>query len=176
MMMIAVASSLGVLSPTWQTQGALSNSCGAWTSVFDVTICVTVASWATPANRGRCDHVANVLAQLLDNDADGEVDDASVVTHMVENNYVLWVPATEADSENSPHPNVAVGQMTGLWEAIPNSCDTPSNRGATADRSTWAAATDTSGASCDPSRDATTEECLHLITTAPASDHDGACI
>ena len=60
-------------------------------------------------------------------------------------------------------------EMTGIWEAIPNSCDTPTNRGASAsDRSTWAAAVDTSGLSCDGGRDATTEEVLHLMTAAAA--------
>ena len=165
-LLIATAS---VLSPSWQTKGALAAYCGAWTSIFDVTICVTAASWSTAANRANCDHVANVMAQLLDNDADGKPDDAAVVAYMVNNSYVLWVPATEADAESEPPPNDGVGQMqmTGLWEVVPNSCDTPTNRGASAtDRSTWAAAADTSGLSCNPMRDATTEEVLHLITAA----------
>ena len=163
-LLIATASAL---SPSWQTEGALAAYCGAWTSVFDVTICVTAASWSTAANRAKCDHVANVMAQLLDNDADGKPDDAAVVAHMVNNSYVLWVPATEADAESEPPPNDGVSQMTGLWEAVPNSCDTPTNRGASAtDRSTWAAAADTSGLSCNPMRDATTEEVLHLVTAA----------
>ena len=60
--------------------------------------------------------------------------------------------------------------MTGLWEAHPNCCDTPSNRGASnTDRSSWAAAVDTSGLSCIADRDATTEEILHLITEAAAA-------
>ena len=163
-LLIATAS---VLSPSWQTKGALAAYCGAWTSIFDVTICVTAASWSTAANRANCDHVANVMAQLLDNDADGKPDDAAVVAYMVNNSYVLWVPATEADAESEPPPNDGVGQMTGLWEVVPNSCDTPTNRGASAtDRSTWAAAAETSGLSNNPMRDATTEEVLHPITAA----------
>ena len=54
-----------------------------------------------------------------------------------------------------------------VWEAVPNSCDTPTNRGATTDRSTWEAARATTSG-CDPNRDATTEEVLHLITEAAA--------
>ena len=39
------------------------------------------------------------------------------------------------------NPPNGKGQMTGIYEAYPNSCDTPSNRGASnTDRSTWAAA------------------------------------
>jgi len=59
----------------------------------------------------------------------------------------------------------------GVFEAVPNSCDTPSNRGASnTDRSTWPSAREnTPGATgCDPERDATTEEALHLITDAAA--------
>merc|ERR1719272_1982256 len=60
-------------------------------------------------------------------------------------------------------------QTTAIDEAWPNSCDVPSNRGASnTDRSTWAAAVDTSSLTCDPNRDASTEEILHLITTAAA--------
>ena len=45
-------------------------------------------------------------------------------------------------------------------------CDVPSNRGASqTDRSTWAAAVDTT-AGCEGGRDATVEETLHLITEA----------
>lgn len=92
---------------------------------------------------------------------------------MVSGKYLLFVPLTESDSEsegkkasNAFWDAIGVTQMTGLFEAWLNSCDTPSNRGASAsDRTTWAAAVDTSSA-CVSSRDATTEEILHLITTA----------
>lgn len=101
MLLLAVVVAAQSATITWQTAGELSSYCGAWTTVFDVSICVTPAAWSTAANRERCDHVANVLAQLLDNDADGVVDDAAVVQHMVTNNYVLWVPATEQDSDSA---------------------------------------------------------------------------
>lgn len=51
-------------------------------------------------------------------------------------------------------------------EATINSCDVPSNRGASnTDRSTWSAAKDTTSG-CSTDRDATVEEVLHLITMA----------
>jgi len=56
-------------------------------------------------------------------------------------------------------------------EASINSCDVPSNRGAdSTDRSTWAAAVDNTPGStgCNSERDATVEECLHLIQEAAA--------
>ena len=105
---------------------------------------------------------------------DGSVDDLTVHAHMVANGYLLFVPATESDADSTAEtyglpPGVGQAQMTGVWEAVPNSCDTPTNRGASAsDRSTWAAAVDTSDLSCDSQRDATTEEVLHLITMAAA--------
>ena len=65
--------------------------------------------------------------------------------------------------------------MTGTYEAFPNSCDTPTNRGATANRSSWAAAvSNTPGSTgCDPRRDATTEEVFHLITEAAGTVYPG---
>ena len=160
----------GVWQPTWSSAagdlGYLSN-CHMTTTVFGVPICLTPAAWDVGA--AKRDHVANVVAQLLDNDADGVVDDADVVNKMVSDKYYLFVPATESDSESFQDrmPSEGKGQMSGMWEAEPNSCDTPTNRGATIDRSTWAGAKDTQ-TGCSPNRDATTEEVLHLITEAAA--------
>ena len=132
-----------------------------------VVVCVSPAAWA---NRPLCDHVVNVLAQLLDNDADGQPDDPALVQFMVQKQFHLVVPATEGESESWWPPKDGVGQMTGLWEAVPGSCDVPTHRGATADRSTWAAVVgNTPGATgCDPGRDATVEEAHHLIMEAAA--------
>jgi len=138
--------------------------CGKVTTVFGVAVCVTPAAWSE--SEERCNHVAHVFYQLMDNDADGNADDPEIQDEMVGNGYFLFVPATESDMENmenmhGPPDGVGASQMTGIWEAIPNSCDTPTNRGASAsDRSTWAAAVDTSALSCDDRRDATTEEVL----------------
>lgn len=144
------------------------SSCAMVTTVFGTVVCVSKQAWSTAANRIKCDHIVNVYYQLLDNDGDGRVDDPKVLDHMVNNGYLLWVPATESEAEDFDEPNgLGVGQMTGLFEAVPNCCHSPSNRGADAfDRSTWAAAVDTSSAGCSNERDATTEEILHLITAA----------
>ena len=108
----------------------------------------------------------HVFYQLLDNDADGTPDDPAVLSQMVTGRYALYVPAT-GDETAAPSAIGSGWQMTALNEAHPNCCDTPSNRGASnTDRSTWAAAVDTSSLSCVQEKDATTEEVLHLITNA----------
>ena len=190
-LLLAAAPGRAALTPTWIDGAGWLSMCAKTTSVFGVHICVTPNAWAT--STVKCNHVVNVVAQarvylpllylpdryfstepvvrvaqLLDNDGDGLVDDTAVVERMVRDKYFLFVPSTEADSESFSPPDEGMGQMSGLWEAIPNSCDAPTNRGASAtDRSTWAGAI--AGASgCDPERDATTEEVLHLITEAAA--------
>lgn len=155
-----------ISAPTWTAGSGWLSACARTTLVFDIPICLTSAAYAGAS--AKYNHVANVMAQLLDNDADGAVDDADVHAKMLRDQFYLFVPATESDNENAVMPGSGFGQMSGLWEAIPNSCDTPSNRGASAtDRSTWAAAKDTSSG-CSAQRDATTEEILHLITEAAA--------
>ena len=147
-------------------------SCGKVTTVFGVAVCVSKLAWASSQGRTRADHIAHVFYQLLDNDADGSPDDPAVLSRMVSNGYLLWVPDGEADSEQGELPDDAgVDQMTGVHEAFPNNCQAPANRGADPnDRSTWASAvTNTRG--CDTRRDATTEEILHLITPAAAAEY-----
>lgn len=150
----------------WSDPPSGWSACAKVTTVFGVAVCVTANAWAT--SQAKCSHVAHVFYQLLDNDADGQVDDPAVVRYMIDGSYLLFVPATEGETDNlSPPDGVGTSQMTGIWEAFPNSCDVPTNRGASGtDRSTWAAATDTASLGCDASRDATTEEVLHLITEA----------
>ena len=121
--------------------------------------------------------------QLLDNDGDGTPDDPAVQLMLISGKMILYVPATLTEvvtGVTNPYDptgakiccSVGAGvipQMIALEEAQPGCCDTPSNRGASnTDRSTWAAAVDTSLLTCDPNRDASTEEILHLITTAAA--------
>ena len=78
--------------------------------------------------------------------------------------YLLWVPATE--DEDEPDITAARHQMTGLFESVPGSCESPDNRqgasssgetpplpphnerrvpspphAATADRASWSTAT-----------------------------------
>lgn len=152
---------------TWFDGKGIFSSCGKMTRVFGVTICASTAAWEE--SQTKCHHIANIMLQLLDNDADGRVDDIEVVKHMVANNFHMQVPKDDADYETSEWPEDGPGQMTSTWEAFPGSCDTPSNRGASnTDRSTWVRALENTpgSTSCDPRRDATTEECLHLITFA----------
>ena len=113
------------LSPTWIDGSGWLASCHKTTRVFDIPICLSSAAFAESASK--YNHVANVLAQLIDNDADGEPDDAAVHAKMVSDKFFMVVPATEDDFENMPEINEGRGQMTGLWEAVPNSCDTPTN-------------------------------------------------
>ena len=165
------ASASAAWTPTWVPGSGNWAGCAKTTTVFGVTICLTPAA-AAGGLAAKANHVANVVAQLLDNDADGAVDCTTTTNKMVSENFYLFVPASNADSEAAESSGMVqpagVGQMSHLGEAVPNSCDTPTNRGASAtDRATWAAAKDTT-AGCDAGRDATTEEVLHLITEAAA--------
>ena len=129
----------------------------------------------------RASHIASVFWQLLDNDGDGTPDDPAVQLMLISGKMILYVPATLTEvvtGVTNPYDptgakiccSVGAGvipQMIALEEAQPGCCDTPSNRGASnTDRSTWAAAVNTSSLSCVQEKDATTEEVLHLITNA----------
>lgn len=154
----------------WHEPPSGWGSCGRVTVVFGVAVCVSKKGWNKASNRAKIDHVAHVFYQLLDNDADGVPDDPAVLKEMVDGGYLLWVPATEDDAEKAGEWPEDVGrdQMTGIFESVPGSCDSPANRGADPeDRSTWAAAVENT-ADCGES-DATTEEILHLITEAAVS-------
>jgi hypothetical protein len=155
----------GAWKPVWKDGAGFWKNCAKTTSVFGVVICLTADS---AKNEAKSDHIAGVLGQLLDNNADGKANDEKVVKYMVANKMYMFVKNTEDDSADPPEG--AKGQETGIYEAFPNSCDTPTNRGATTDRSTWAAAVGNAPGStgCDTNRDATTEETLHLITEAAA--------
>ena len=156
-------------SPVWDLPSPSGNlhQCARVTSVFGVRICVTNAAWASAPSK--CDHVANVLAELLDNDEDGAPDDPTVLAEMISGGYGLFVTATENEVANPP--SSGRWRLFGLFEAVPNACDVPVNRGASAtDRASWAGAfvINTTQLGCDTARDATVEEVLHLITEAAA--------
>jgi cysteine-rich repeat protein len=143
--------------------------CGKVTSVFGVVICVSPTAWSTTASQAKANHIANVFFQLLDNDGDGTPDDPAVVHMLIGARMFLSVPYTATEVLTAPSAGGHMTQTTAIDEAWPNSCDVPSNRGASnTDRSTWAAAVDTSSLTCDQNRDASTEEILHLITAAAA--------
>eukprot|EP00554_Chaetoceros_debilis_P008905 CAMPEP_0194099254 /NCGR_PEP_ID=MMETSP0150-20130528/483_1 /TAXON_ID=122233 /ORGANISM="Chaetoceros debilis, Strain MM31A-1" /LENGTH=411 /DNA_ID=CAMNT_0038785437 /DNA_START=14 /DNA_END=1245 /DNA_ORIENTATION=+ len=153
----------------WHTPPSGWGSCGAVTTVYGVAICVSKAAWKkNETARTKATHIAQVFYQLIDNDADGVPDDPVHLKHMVDNGYLLWVPLTDKDSKNSGNwpDEVGVDQMTGIFEAVPGTCDSPANRGADPkDRNTWAAVVENTQG-CDPKRDATTEEIHHLMATA----------
>ena len=85
-------------------------------------------------------HAANVMAQYLDNDEDGQPDNASVVEHMLEQGATLIMTKDEAEIET-------------LFEKIPES---------EALQDLYASEVVIAGA--DGGFDATIEEVLHLIT------------
>ena len=150
----------------WHIPPSGWGSCGRVTTVFGVPICVSTAAWE--ASPSKANHIAHVFYQLLDNDANGVPDDPAVHSQMVSKGYLLWVPASETDNYNNGFwpDGVGTSQMTAIDETVINTCDAPTNRGASAtDRSTWPAAVG-SQSGCNPDRDATTEEILHLITHA----------
>ena len=67
-------------------------------------------------------HAANVLAQYLDNDEDGAVDNPLVLQKMLENKATLFMWKRQSDLENLPKDIVAdiVGQDLGADETVPN--------------------------------------------------------
>ena len=157
---------------TWLTpaSGTQWFGCYRFAYVFGVGLCVNQGGFTNQL--AKCDHMANVMAQLIDNDADGVPDDVPVNNEMKTKNY--YVHAKElasdviGDATRAPYPLCeswfgadscyGKGPPSGIYEAVPNSCGSPTNRGASAtDRSTWAAAINPTNG-CSPGRDATVEE------------------
>jgi len=68
--------------------------CDKYVNVFGVRI---FASQTTPENK--LSHAAGVLAQYLDNDADGVPDNTRVLSHLVSRNVFIIMPGTEAEME-----------------------------------------------------------------------------
>ncbi len=64
-------------------------------------------------------HAANVLAQYLDNDEDGEVDDQLVMNHMLQNKAFMVMWKSENDLNIDP-PSDRLGQDLGNDETNPN--------------------------------------------------------
>jgi hypothetical protein len=153
------------------------SKCVKVTTVFGVAVCVTHGAWfdcnkeeGCPARRN---HVVHVLYQLLDNDANGVVDDPKLVDEMVHGKYILVVLHTDwdlvyFDYDDMAYVGAGAATVTGLFESVPNSCDVPANRGADPhNRSTWSEFVEVNDdMGCDQSRDATVEEILHLLTIA----------
>ena len=68
--------------------------CDKYVNVFGVHI---FASRTTPENK--LSHAAGVLAQYLDNDADGVPGNTLVLSHLVSRNVFIIMPGTEAEME-----------------------------------------------------------------------------
>eukprot|EP00941_MAST-03F_sp_MAST-3F-sp1_P006235 g6235.t1 len=155
----------GPYKPEWINGAGKFETCEKMTSIFGVYICVTKPAWA--ASKVKVDHIAHVLAKLLDNNSDGVADDVELVKTMAARRMSLFVAATMDENISGR----IIGQESGLWEAIPNSCDVPNNRGAnSSDPSTWESAIENTpgNTNCDKTRDATVEEALHLLTEGAA--------
>jgi len=66
-------------SPTWLDSfdgsfDVVNQGCYKRANIFGVAICLTEAAWESDSGV-KANHIANVLAQYLDNDANGMVDD-----------------------------------------------------------------------------------------------------
>jgi len=149
-------------SVEWNAGSGDLASCHKVAKVFGIPLCVTQQAFAEKA---KCDHIANVLAQLLDNNADGKVNDAKVHKYMTDFKYFMWIPKGQSDPEIAKKPTTGIPQLLYTDETVINSCDIPTNRGATTDRSTWVAKID-SQVGCAKEKDASVEEVFHLITDA----------
>jgi len=65
-------------------------------------------------------HAANVMAQYLDNDEDGVIDNELVLASMKKQKAFLFMWAAESDMENINMPDDAAGQDLGNAETNPN--------------------------------------------------------
>ncbi len=64
-------------------------------------------------------HAVNIMAQYIDNNEDGVVDNQLVVDKMIENKAFLFLWKTESDMPSNP-PSGRLGQDLGNDETIPN--------------------------------------------------------
>ena len=80
------------ITPEWIDGAGNWASCAKTTTVFGVYVCLT--SQSATNGLAKANHIANVVYQLLDNDADGNVDAPDVVNHMIDNKYYMVVAYT----------------------------------------------------------------------------------
>jgi hypothetical protein len=64
-------------------------------------------------------HAANVMAQYLDNEEDGTIDNQTVLDHMLANNAFVVMWKNESDLDEVDPPGNAIGQDLGNDETIP---------------------------------------------------------
>lgn len=65
-------------------------------------------------------HAANILAQYLDNDEDGKVDNVKILEAMKAKKAYLFMWKSESDQNKVSFPKGAIGQDLGNDETIPN--------------------------------------------------------
>lgn len=90
-------------NPEWKdgsdSENSLTQYCHKHVNVFGITMCVTKDSWE--ASEAKAVHVANVIAQYIDNDEDGQADDPKLPAHMASKNSILLYHNVEDDMEKS---------------------------------------------------------------------------
>lgn len=82
--------------------------------VFDIPIYAVAA-----VEDNKLLHAANIMAQYLDNDEDGVIDNMTIYNSMISNKAFLFMWKTEADLDNFNPPDGFVGQDLGADETIP---------------------------------------------------------
>ena len=77
--------------PQWSngsdSDSTLTKYCHKYVNVFGVNLCVTKKSW--DASEAKAVYVANVIAQYMDNNEDGQVDDPNVAAHIASKNTLF---------------------------------------------------------------------------------------
>merc|ERR1712085_130580 len=86
----------GSFIPIYKDGTGFYKNCKKTTQVFAVTICYTRKAWDN-GDKKKIDHIAHVLAQYIDNNADGKIDDPDLISYMVNNDIFLFVPYDEND-------------------------------------------------------------------------------
>jgi len=89
-----VASQPGQFVPIYNDGAGLFKKCKKTTQVFSVTICYTQKAW-DKGDKKKIDHIAHVLAQHIDNDADGEIDHPDLISYIVNNDMFMFVKYDE---------------------------------------------------------------------------------
>eukprot|EP01063_Lacrimia_lanifica_P002533 TRINITY_DN1132_c0_g3_i1.p1 TRINITY_DN1132_c0_g3~~TRINITY_DN1132_c0_g3_i1.p1 ORF type:complete len:424 (+),score=179.40 TRINITY_DN1132_c0_g3_i1:52-1323(+) len=167
--------------------------CHKMSGIYEVKLCLTERAYGVPgSNRAmEYNHVANVLAQVMDNNQNGVVDDEAVQNRLRDDNSVLYIDARCADSNYGAdlvsqwmQDKKPAGryQLVCLEDVHPNSCDIPDNRGglikpdgAAARKNSWGATevrkATTATAGCSNVRDQTFEKVLSLVSKAAGKVH-----
>jgi hypothetical protein len=79
-----------------------------------------IAIYAVPGiDDKRLLHAANIMAQYLDNDENGIVDNELVLEKMIANNAFMFMWDSESDFNNITMPDNAIGQDLGNDETVP---------------------------------------------------------